>query len=688
MFAEIIAEIEDNKFSHAIALLEPLLADDDKKIVASANYLLGYVYSCRENKEKSEHRAQRYLLDNINSEYPVPHAYVLYADLVEDKNVAINYLRKGIHQYPKDAHIYRSLLRFSTDKNSVIDEIKESGLTDMELLGNVIECLIKMGKWGQISRFIFRIQNNEKISDYARNYLDLLKAYALLFDKTANYAEANRILQDVIEKDIDNDLAYSPYLGLIFSLINVEQMDEAKRYFDKIPLSNVIHDLDDGPWSIIFVDFSREYKIIFDTIANAFSKDKERKNKARALYALYLYYPSEIYEIYRYQKSNIKALENVLKADFNKYVATALFNMHCHYKQFSEANQVFMSFLTHYENPEDYYVDYTNITDAVTCEVLMVIVGEIIALINDAKDFDTNRFALSGFNAIVERLYKDGNYPLIEQLADCLSDSDILNSNCAFECAYAYGESGNDRARRIYERIIKKEPNNSSALNNLGVIYEHQDDLKDAYDAFSKANKVSPDEELYKRNMNRVEKKIAEKKDELKAQKQDEIKYIAKNVSLDYFEEIGYTDGLREKLSLVNDVELRSVLLRDLHECAISIATGQDKSATIMCGSIIEALLMFKIIGTGQKTYDISSISNGKRASNFPIADMGLNELLYVADKEELICKSNFHLSHYARDYRNIVHPAKEIRTGQSVTHENAMMMWTILKQIMRELLA
>ena len=84
LFAEIIAEIEDNKFSHAIALLEPLLTDDDKKIVARANYLLGYVYSCRENKEKSEHRAKRYLLDNLNSEYPVPHAYVLYADLVEE----------------------------------------------------------------------------------------------------------------------------------------------------------------------------------------------------------------------------------------------------------------------------------------------------------------------------------------------------------------------------------------------------------------------------------------------------------------------------------------------------------------------------------------------------------------------------------------------------------------------------
>lgn len=115
MFGEIIEKIKSKEFEYAIALLDSLL-NGDEQTIAKAKYLLGYIYSCRENKNRNENRAKRYLLENINSLYPIPHAYVLYADLIEDKNVAINYLKKGIAQYPQNVNIYRSLLRFTKKK--------------------------------------------------------------------------------------------------------------------------------------------------------------------------------------------------------------------------------------------------------------------------------------------------------------------------------------------------------------------------------------------------------------------------------------------------------------------------------------------------------------------------------------------------------------------------------------------
>lgn len=131
---------------------------------------------------------------------------------------------------------------------------------------------------------------------------------------------------------------------------------------------------------------------------------------------------------------------------------------------------------------------------------------------------------------------------------------------------------------------------------------------------------------------------------------------------------------------------MKSILARDLKECAIAVAAGQDKMATIMCGSIMEALLMQKIRERDIERYDISPISNSRRATNYPVVDMGLNELLFVADKESILNKNSYHLGHYIRDYRNIVHPAKEKRMSEDVNHDNVLTMWAVLKRLLDEL--
>ena len=108
--------------------------------------------------------------------------------------------------------------------------------------------------------------------------------------------------------------------------------------------------------------------------------------------------------------------------------------------------------------------------------------------------------------------------------------------------------------------------------------------------------------------------------------------------------------------------------------------------ATIMSGSIIEALLMLKLKEQGIQKYDISPIRKGKKAPNYPVDEMGLNELLYVADQKGILNKNSYHLGHYIRDYRNVVHPAKELRMSEEVSHENVLTMWSILKRLVSDL--
>lgn len=66
---------------------------------------------------------------------------------------------------------------------------------------------------------------------------------------------------------------------------------------------------------------------------------------------------------------------------------------------------------------------------------------------------------------------------------------------------------------------------------------------------------------------------------------------------------------------------------------------------------------------------------------------MALNELLSVVEQEKLIDHNSFHLSHYIRDYRNFIHPAKEIRSKDNITQENVLVIWSILKRLVDELL-
>lgn len=229
------------------------------------------------------------------------------------------------------------------------------------------------------------------------------------------------------------------------------------------------------------------------------------------------------------------------------------------------------------------------------------------------------QFVPSVFGTLVERLHDIKQYDLNRGLAEYLPLADILKSGHAFECAYAYAEKEQPRAMDIYEAIVKREPNNSSAINNLGVRYEHAGDLYKALDCYERAVTLAPNDKIHQNNLTRIKNLIYEKTEE-------EVCAISDAISVESLENIGYTDEFCRKLFLIHDNEMRDILQRDLRECAIAVVAGQDKAATIMCGSIIEALLMLKIKERGISKYDVSAVSKGK--TNQPVSEMSLNELL------------------------------------------------------------
>ena len=130
----------------------------------------------------------------------------------------------------------------------------------------------------------------------------MLNGFALAFGDRVDYPKAIELFENVEEKDLNNQLGYAYYLGLIYSHIKNNSLDKAIEYFDKLPTNNSIFDLFEGPWYFISVEFCEEYKKIFDLLELEFEHDLPRRKKARCLYALYLYNPSETYGIYRYEE--------------------------------------------------------------------------------------------------------------------------------------------------------------------------------------------------------------------------------------------------------------------------------------------------------------------------------------------------------------------------------------------------
>lgn len=476
-FDKIKKLIINKEYDLAQKELIPFCNCEDEKTAAKANYLIGYINTQWDYKENNAGKAKRYLRANLNSNFPHPYAYVLYARLEEDKNISENYLKKGIKKFPEEVELYCELLSLSSNKEDVVQLIKDNGFTDVELLSGVISYLILTDQWDKISRFIFRIRNNNALTDLELQYLNLIEAYSLANKKEPDFSKSEELFLKCIDEDTDNYWAYAHYLGLIDIFIRTDNVTKAVEYFDRLPVKNKITDIEGFPYPLgIEINFERKYKQVFDNLVELFARDSKRKNKAKALYALYLYSPSTIWDNYRYSRNDVAAIARYLKSDFNIDAATALFNMRCHYKQFREAYDVIWMFLNEFKPLEQEDICFSELLDISEYSDIIHIAKITVERLQN-EGYSTTGFLKYVFPDLIKKLYSIKAYEHIRNISDEFSTDKIFESTCAFECAYAYGKNNHDRAVELYELIIKKEPTNASATNNLGVQYEYRNDL-------------------------------------------------------------------------------------------------------------------------------------------------------------------------------------------------------------------
>jgi hypothetical protein len=112
-----------------------------------------------------------------------------------------------------------------------------------------------------------------------------------------------------------------------------------------------------------------------------------------------------------------------------------------------------------------------------------------------------------------------------------------------------------------------------------------------------------------------------------------------------------------EDFSFVQNLHIRSILLRDYAELGTLDSTIQLKALLILSGGVIEGLLLDAIITTGK--WDLAE---GSRKTLKQLIDEAISAGVIRQDR----------LSHVAREYRDLVHPGREVRENMTFTSDDA----------------
>jgi len=126
----------------------------------------------------------------------------------------------------------------------------------------------------------------------------------------------------------------------------------------------------------------------------------------------------------------------------------------------------------------------------------------------------------------------------------------------------------------------------------------------------------------------------------------------------------------RSEFWFVTDTDLQKLLEKDWQEAQRVHKVGAWKSCVLLCGSILEGILMNAL--SKNWTNASSEFSQRKKRPAPPLNEWDLVDLVEVANKLKLFPKGTIHLSNAVREFRNLIHPGRQIREHIQVTEEQA----------------
>jgi len=127
----------------------------------------------------------------------------------------------------------------------------------------------------------------------------------------------------------------------------------------------------------------------------------------------------------------------------------------------------------------------------------------------------------------------------------------------------------------------------------------------------------------------------------------------------------------------ITDDRFRASLIADYAEFQTSVSGEAWKASLVLAGSIVEALLVDHLIAAEYQT----------RSGRDPLK-MHLAELIAACEKDKVLSANTTALSIVIKNYRNLIHPGRSVRLGESTSKSAAIVAGELLQMIVEEVSA
>jgi hypothetical protein len=145
------------------------------------------------------------------------------------------------------------------------------------------------------------------------------------------------------------------------------------------------------------------------------------------------------------------------------------------------------------------------------------------------------------------------------------------------------------------------------------------------------------------------------------------------------------------ELKFITDMDLRTNLRNDSGAVNRALSNGEWKAATVLSGSTIEALLLWALgqrSATDIKIATTALIGCGKLTGqpNTNLDLWNLHQYNEVALNLGIIKDDTYAKTNLAREYRNLIHPGRAKRLGQTCDRGTALSSVAALEHVVRDL--
>ena len=134
---------------------------------------------------------------------------------------------------------------------------------------------------------------------------------------------------------------------------------------------------------------------------------------------------------------------------------------------------------------------------------------------------------------------------------------------------------------------------------------------------------------------------------------------------------------------------MREILVRRWNECVICLGATASLAATVMMGGLLEAILLARINREPDKAtiFKCRAAPKDSIGKTRQLKEWGLSDYISVAHELKWVSVSAKDVGEVLRDYRNYIHPYKQLSHGIHLAKEDAELFWEVTKTITRQVI-